>query len=237
MFAVVPNFLPRLIVYNIMIASELIAHDIPALQIEQSGRDAFHLLSDHHVKHLPVTRDGKLVGIISEEDIFNHKLYDPVSEYDLSVLRPLSVHPEDHLFEIMRIMGENLLTTIPVTDREGNYLGMISQNMMLRALSGTTSFAMPGGIIVLELNRRDYSLTALSRIAEEENTRVLAAFVSSYPDSEMLEVTVKVNRDDTSRIVAAYERFGFTVKQTFSEDSYGESMKDRYDSLMNYLNI
>ena len=60
-----------------MTAKNLIAHDIPALTVDQTGRDAFHMLNDYHVKHLPVLEDGHLVGILSEEDVFNHKLYDP----------------------------------------------------------------------------------------------------------------------------------------------------------------
>jgi CBS domain-containing protein len=164
-----------------MTALDLIAHDIPALKIEQTGRDAFHLLSDHHVKHLPVVDGTRLVGIISEEDVFNHKLYEPVSEYDFSLVRTASVRSTEHLFEIMRVMGENRLTVIPVTDQEGNYLGIVSQNMILRVFSASTSFAMPGGVIIMEMNRRDYSLTAIARVVEEESARILTSMVTPAP--------------------------------------------------------
>jgi len=220
-----------------MTALDLIAHDIPALKIEQTGRDAYHLLSDHHVKHIPVVDGTRLVGILSEEDVFNHRLYDAVSEYDFSILRTFSVRSNEHLFEIMRIMGENRLTVIPVIDADGNYLGLVSQNMLLRAFSTTTSFAMPGGVLVLELNRRDYSLTTIARCVEEESAQVLTSIVTSTPDSELLEVTLKVNREDVTRIVAALERHGYNVKQSFAEDHYSETIRERYDSLMNYLSV
>lgn len=220
-----------------MTAIDLIAHDIPALKIEQTGRDAFHLLNDHHVKHLPVLEGERLVGILSEEDIFSHKLYEPVSEYDFSMVRPISVRPGEHLFEIMRLMGENRLTVMPVTDEEGNYAGSVSQNVLLRAFANTTAFAMPGGVIVLEMDRRNYSLTTIARVVEEENAKVLTSIISSSPEEETLELTLKINRDDVTRIVAALERYGFSVKRTFAEDDYSESMRERYDSFMNYLNV
>ena len=220
-----------------MTAIDLIAHDIPALKIEQTGRDAFHLLNDHHVKHLPVLEGERLVGILSEEDIFSHKLYEPVSEYDFTMVRPISVRPGEHLFEIMRLMGENRLTVMPVTDEEGNYAGAVSQNVLLRAFANTTAFAMPGGVIVLEMDRRNYSLTTIARVVEEENAKVLTSIISSSPEEETLELTLKINRDDVTRIVAALERYGFSVKRTFAEDDYSESMKERYDSFMNYLNV
>jgi|1048.fasta_scaffold13709_3 CBS domain-containing protein len=220
-----------------MTAIELIAHDIPALKVEQTGKDAFHLLSDFHVKHLPVIEGQRLVGIISEEDIFNHKLYDTVREYDFSLHRPFSVRPEEHLFEIMRLMGENRLTILPVTDSEGTYLGMISQNTLLKAFSNLTAFSMQGGVIIMEMNQRDYALSTIARIVEEENAKVLAVFISSSPEAELLEVTLKINRPDVSRIVASLERHKFVVRQTLSTDAYYDTLKDRYDALMSYLKV
>ncbi|MBL7776141.1 MAG: CBS domain-containing protein, partial [Saprospiraceae bacterium] len=78
-----------------MTAETIIAYDIPALSLEQTGRDAFHALNDHHVKHLPVVDDQRLVGIISEEDIFNHKLYEPIGEYNFSMMRRFAVRNTD----------------------------------------------------------------------------------------------------------------------------------------------
>lgn len=225
------------VIANMMTAFDLIAHDIPALRIDQTGRDAYHLLSDHHVKHLPVVDGTRLVGIISEEDIFNHKLYDPVSEYDFSILRTFFVRPHEHLFEIMRVMGENRLTVIPVIDDQAYYLGMVNQNMLLRAFANTSTFAMPGGIIVVGIDRRDYSLTTIARCVEEEGTRVLASVVTSQPDSEQLEVTIKVSRNGLGRIVASLERYGYEVKRSFTEDAYPDAARERYESLMKYLSI
>ena len=220
-----------------MTAINLLAQDIPALKLEQTGRDAFHLLSDYHVKHLPVIDGKRLVGIISEEDIFNHKLYDAVREYDFSLQRLFSVHPNEHLFEIMRLMGENRLTIMPVTDEEGNYLGMVSQNTLVKAFSNLTAFSMQGGVIIMEMSQRDYALSTIARIVEGENARVLAVLISSTPDAELLEITLKINRTDVSRIVASLERHQFTVRQTLATDAYHDTLKDRYDALMSYLKV
>jgi acetoin utilization protein AcuB len=220
-----------------MTAFDLIAHDIPALSVEQTGRDAFHLLSDHHVKHLPVVEGKRLIGIISEEDVFNHKLYEPVSEYNFSMLRRFAVQADDHLFDIMKVMGENRLTVIPVVDAAGDYLGLVSQNTLLRAFANTAAFAEPGGILVLEMDRRDYSMSLIARLVEEEHARLLTSVVTSSVDSDLLEVTLKINREDLTRVAAALERHDFLVKRAFVEDPLASGIQDRYDSLMNYLDM
>lgn len=220
-----------------MTAQSLIAYDIPALGTEQTGKDAFHALNDHHVRHLPVVDDGRLVGILSEEDIFNHKLYDPIGEYDFTMMRRFAVRDADHVFEVMRVMGENRLTIIPVVDDQGNYLGLVTLSDLLRFFANLASFTEPGGVLVLEMSRRDYSLATIARILEDEGAKILSTFITSGPDSEVIEVTIKVNRQDLSRVVAALHRYEYDVKETFAELDYADAMQERYDSLMTYMNV
>jgi acetoin utilization protein AcuB len=221
-----------------MTAQKLIAHDIPALSIEQTGRDAFHFLSDYHVKHLPVVDEKRLVGLISEEDIFNHKLSDPLSEYDFALMRPFAAKADDHIFEVMRVMGLHRLTVMPVVDAEEHYLGLISQNDLLPYFAKTASLTENGAVLVLEVPRRDYMLSTISRIVEEEGVRVLGAFVSNgESDPENVEITLKLDRHDLSRVIPSLERHDYIVKETFGEIEYSEALKERYDSFMKYLNM
>ena len=220
-----------------MTAESLIAYDIPALTLAQTGKDAFHLLNDHHVKHLPVVDDHQLVGIISEEEIFNHKLYEPIREYDFSMFRRFAVRTTDHIFEVMRVMGDNRITVIPVVDEQGDYKGLIAQNDLLRYFAHTASFGEAGGILVLEMNRRDYSLSTIARIVEDEDAKILSVFVTSGADAEMVELTLKINRQELSRVIASLERFEYEVKESYSELNDNDSLQERYESLMHYLNV
>lgn len=220
-----------------MTAHSLIALDIPSLSFEQTGRDAFHLLSDFHVKHLPVVDEGQLVGLLSEEDIFNHKLYDPIGSYDFSLVRRFAVRESDHVFEVMRVMGDHRLTVIPVVSDEGVYKGLITQNDLLRAFANMFSFSETGAVLVLEMSRRDYSLATIARIIEEDDVKILNSFVTSTPDPDNVELTLKLNRYDLGRTIASLERHGYEVKETFSEIEHSDSLKERYESLMNYLNV
>ncbi|MCB9342667.1 MAG: CBS domain-containing protein [Saprospiraceae bacterium] len=220
-----------------MTAKNVIAYDIPALTLEQTGRDAFHLLSDYHVKHLPVVHEGKLVGILSEEEIFNHKLYDPISSYDFSLLRRLAVLEDEHIFEVMRIMGDQRLTIMPVADAQGNYKGLVDQNELLRYFAQSASFSEPGAVIVLHMPRRDYSMSTIARIVEDENVKILSAFVTSKQDPDNLELTLKLDRSDLAAVISSLERHEYKVMETFGELERSDHIKDRYDALMHYLNL
>ncbi|MFN0036305.1 MAG: CBS domain-containing protein [Saprospiraceae bacterium] len=220
-----------------MTARTLIAHDIPALNVEQTGREAFHTLNDHHVRHLPVVDGGKLVGLLSEEEIFNHKLSDPLSEHDFSMLPMFQVLESEHIFQVIKIMGDHRLTVIPVVDAEGNYLGLVQQNDLLRYFAHTASLTEHGAVLVLGMPRRDYALSTIARIFEEENVRILSAFVTSAPHSDDVELTLKLDRHDLARAIASLDRHDFEVKKTFGETDRSELLRDRYDALMHYLNV
>ncbi len=222
-----------------MTARDLIAHDIPALTFAQTGKEAFHQLNDHHVKHLPVVDEERLAGIISESDIFNHKLYEPIGSYDFSFIRRFAVRADEHVLEVIKTMGDHRLTILPVLDNAGFYLGMITQNDLLRYFSSTASFAEPGAVLILDMERRDYSLATIARFVEENDCKILCSFVTSNHESETLEVTLKLNTHDVSRVIASLERHNYTVRQSFGEPGHAHDdvLQDRAESLLNYLNM
>ena len=48
---------------------------------------------------------------------------------------------------------------------------------------------------------------------------------------------IKINQQEISTIITALERYGHNIKASFTEDEFEDNLKDRYDQLMNYLNV
>ena len=108
---------------------------------------------------------------------------------------------------------------------------------MLIYLATQTDILEPGGIIVLEMTVTNYSLTEIARIVETNNSRILSVFTSTKKDNSQMEVTVKVNTPNVQAIIQALQRFNYVVKDSYQEPEFYDDLKDRYDSLMNYLNV
>jgi len=62
-------------------------------------------------------------------------------------------------------------------------------------------------------------------------------YLSSEPQAEVMEVTIKLHAPSVSRIVASLERYKYKVKASYQESDYTESLKENYESLLNYLNV
>lgn len=219
-----------------MIASELISSEVIPLKTSDTGEAALIVMADFLVKHLPIVNNTQLLGVLSEDDILNNPIAEHVGSYKLGQSKAYVSHKE-HLFEIMRAMAENELTMIPVIDDDGNYMGLITQEDLLQFYAKSFSFSEPGGILLLELAKRDYVLSEIARLVESDNGIILSSFITTGADPNIAYLTLKINKRDLESIKATFNRFGYIIKGSFVEEEYYDSLRDRYDMLMNYLDV
>lgn len=219
-----------------MIAENLLSNEIVPLRTSETGEEALEIMNEFYIRHLPIVNNELLLGLISEEDILDMDVLEPVGSYKLSLTHPY-VRSTDHVYEVMRQMSENSLTVIPVVDAGENYVGLITMEDLLRFFGESGSFRDPGSIIVLEMARHDYHLSEVARIVESEGAIILSSFVHTYPESSRIDLTIKVNSQSIGGIIATFERFDYQIKASFNEAQYRESLRERYDALMSYLNV
>ncbi|MGH1336327.1 MAG: CBS domain-containing protein [Aureispira sp.] len=220
-----------------MYASTLISYSVPPLKRSDTGVKALLWMNDFHVRHLPVVEDGKLLGILSEDEVLNFVDPDQTIQESASVLLEKYVPANKHLYDIMRLIVNYNLTVIPVLNEEGEYIGLITVDDLIKKLAATGSITHPGGVLVLSMAPRDYSLSEISRLIEAENTTILSSFISSPYGNNQLELTLKLNKEDLKHVVATLERFGYDVKSSFYESEIIDTLQDRYEALMRYLDV
>jgi acetoin utilization protein AcuB len=219
-----------------MTARTLIA-DIPPLTPYDSVEMAKDWMLDYHVRHLPVVDTGILLGIVTEEQCWDAETQEQTLQQAGFSERLVAVHEGQHLFEALRLFGEYHLTTLPVLNAEGRYIGLITLDSLLRGFAQMAAVTQPGGILVLSLEPRNYSLSELARLIESENAHVLGCFVSSPYGAEKMEITLKISKQDLKHIAATLERFGYSIVYSFYESDYLDTLKDRYDLLINYMKM
>lgn len=220
-----------------MIAKDLISLLIPPLKTSDDGHKALMWMNDFHIRHLPIVNNQQLLGVIAEDDILNFDNPDePLGAHSLSLKRPY-VDNDTHIYEVLKTMTHEQLSIIPVVDEDDVYLGVITQEGLLQYLAETAAFTETGSILVLEMPRHDYSMGEIARLVESERATVLSSYVTSLPNSARVEVTLKLNIQDLKHIIATFERFDYIVKASFQEDDYSEVLRERYNALVNYLNV
>ena len=132
--------------------------------------------------------------------------------------------------------SEHRLSIIPVVDAENNYLGSIRLEDLVEQMTEMQGANQRGGILVLEMWEKDYSMQQISRIIEENNSKILSTTLSPGEGGK-IEVNLKLNQPDLNAIISSFERFGYNVKANYQESVYTEDLRKRYDELMRILNI
>ncbi len=221
-----------------MTAIELISKDIPTLRTSDTGQAALDLMDTFRVSHLPVVNNIYFLGLISDNDIYSlNKLDEPIGNHKLSLYSPF-IFSDQHFYELISLMTKLKLSVIPVLQRDKKYIGAIRLSNLIYQFAEFSGVGQAGGVIILELNQNDYSLTEISQIVEGNDAKILNLYVNTKTDSTKLDLTIKLNLNDLTSVLQTFERYGYTIKNTFSEEGKFDSLlEDRYNEFMRYLNM
>ena len=220
-----------------MLIKALIKDNIPPLKYSDSIKKALNWMEEFHVTHLPVVDEKGYAGLLSFPNLSGLNHDQPISSVDASLFDKSFIIENRHIYEVMKLMYDKEISVVPVMSEENKFLGIITLPDVVQYFSGTGAVQEPGGIIVLEVNTNDYTMSQIAQIIESNDARILSSFTNAIPAQNKIEITVKINKTDLSRVIAAFERFNYNVKEYYHQNEYMDTLKSRYDSLMNYLNI
>ena len=189
------------------------------------------------IKHLPIVNHREFLGLISDADIYD--LNDPdeaIGNHELSLQKPF-VNEDQHIYEVIELLARMELTLVPVLNQEKQYLGVITQEELTRKFAHLSAMQQPGGIIELEMNQIDYSLSEISQIVESNNGRILSLYVASSDDNLRLRVTLKINLTDLTSILETFSRYNYQVVSShMNDEDLDEFYQERFDGFLKYLN-
>ncbi|HLD31903.1 MAG TPA: CBS domain-containing protein [Patescibacteria group bacterium] len=145
-----------------MLVKDVMTTDVVCLNPQMTFLEAAHILFDHKFSGAPVVENGKLVGILSEKDLFralypsyknfyaNPTSYLRETELEDTALeakdkkieevmsrRVISTTPDTHILKIGGLMVATGIHRVPVMDG-GVVVGMVSRGSIYRAIMSLT---------------------------------------------------------------------------------------------------
>lgn len=167
----------------------------PAITIDEneSMNDAIKMLKKHNIRMLPVMRKGKLVGIITDRDLKRASASDATSLeihellYLLSNIKiknimtknPVVVPPDYTIEETAEVLLKHKISGVPVVDKYGDVVGIITQNDIFRIIISLTGVEKKGIQFGMEVEDRPGSIKEVSDIIREHGGR-MASILTSY---------------------------------------------------------
>ncbi|WP_066625972.1 CBS domain-containing protein [Rufibacter roseus] len=221
-----------------MIAEELINQMVPPLKLSDSGEKAVRWMEEFRLNQLPVVKNRKFLGLVTEENVLEAKDKELLLSKIPFDFEHVHVQNNQHFYNVMEMAIKNKVQVVPVLDELQEYLGVITVNDTIAAFGQMSAMQGQGGILVLCMAERDYSLSEISRLVESNNAKILSAYVSpDEADIFKIKLTLKINTIDLTRIVATLERFGYKITAQFQDGAETQDDQDRLDMLLRYLNV
>ena len=135
-----------------MLVKDWMSEEVIVLDENASIMKASQVMKEHDIRRIPVVRNGRLVGIISDRDIKEatpskatsldvHELYYLLAEVrikDIMTPDPIHVKPEDTVEYAAVLMLENRISGLPVVDDEKRLVGILTQTDIFKLFVNIT---------------------------------------------------------------------------------------------------
>jgi acetoin utilization protein AcuB len=136
--------------------SKYMTQKLIAVSPDTTVKNAFLTMRSRRVRHLPVVDGEKLVGIISDRDLRRprwaetiddwtsyYQLDDDMTVKDVMTSRPETVRTRDDILKAVKIFRERRYGALPVLNKTGELVGILSAQDLLQALEELLTASEP----------------------------------------------------------------------------------------------
>lgn len=220
-----------------MTSLQLINKNLPALKWSDAVSFALQLMQEQTCNHLPITDGNLYKGMISKSTLLHHENPADALQYLTEELIPAAVNNSAHFLRAVSIANLYRTDVIPVINEASEYQGSITHLDLVNALGNFCGAGEYGALIVLEVEKSRLNISELNAIMESNGASMLHLNMSPIAASQMMEVTIGLDKKEISAILANLIRYGYKILFTSGEDLMETELADNYYNLMNYLDI
>jgi acetoin utilization protein AcuB len=176
-----------------MLVKNWMSGKVKTIDVDDSMQHAISIIKEHNIRMLPVLKDGKLVGIVSDTDIKRasasdatsldvHELLYLLSKVkikDIMTRNPVTVPPDHTVEETAEILMKHKISGCPVVDDKGGVVGIITRDDLFNVLIALSGLGRKGIQWAFDVEDRPGSIKELTDIIRSTGGRI-GSILSSY---------------------------------------------------------
>ncbi|HOJ09327.1 MAG TPA: CBS and ACT domain-containing protein [Clostridiales bacterium] len=190
---------------------------------EATIAEALELMRSNNVRRLPVVRNGKLVGIVTEREIqeVSPSKATTLSIFELNYLlsktkvsavmtkEVITISPDALLEEAAVLMRDNRVGALPVI-QDGKVVGIITETNIFDAFIDLLGFRESGTRICVEVEDSPGILADVARVIKGFGANIthLVVYRSNTGKSDII---IRVNTTNTDEMIQSLEKQGYKV--------------------------
>lgn len=176
-----------------MLVKNWMSKDVITIDVNDSMTHASGLMKENNIRGLPVMKNGKLVGVVTDRDLKKasasdansldiHELLYLIAKIKIKEVMtkdPITI-PVDYTVEgAAEVLLDNKLSGAPVVNNEGELVGVITQADIFRVLVSLTGVREKGIQLGFLLEDRPGSIKEVSDIIRKYDCRVVSIMSTS----------------------------------------------------------
>ncbi len=222
-----------------MLINELIDFNLPFLKATDTVESALEIMDDFRLDQIAYSNGLEYNGVFDRDILENVPNQNQLLENLQPNFQNHFLKESQHIFEAINLIQSNDIQTIAVINESFEFKGSVKATDVLLKFSQLLGLQEIGAIITLKLNKLDYSLAEIARLAEADNVKIIGSFYNTiYIENETVNtLTLKINTQEISKLVATFERHGYVIENVFANNPLESIDKQNYDMLMKYLEI
>ena len=126
-----------------MDAATVMTTDVTWIEEDTLLERAYRLMTSMKVRHLPVVEHGRLMGIVSDRDLLlraqrgidGEPRFPELCAAEVMTFGVVSRPPDSNIEEIAALMVAQRIDAIPIVDRAGALLGLVTSTDLLRLIA------------------------------------------------------------------------------------------------------
>jgi acetoin utilization protein AcuB len=176
-----------------MLVKYWMSTNVITIDEDVSMMEASRLMKQHGIQHLPVMREGRLAGIVSDRDLKEaqpskastldiYELYyllDQLKVKEIMAQKLRTAHPDDTIEKAAALMLKHDISALPVVNDEGHLEGIITKGDLFRALVSISGIYQAGAQVGFELPDQPGSIMAVADVIRDHGGRIVS-IISSY---------------------------------------------------------
>jgi acetoin utilization protein AcuB len=206
----------------VLLMQDWMKQKVLTLGPEASAFEALRLCRERRIRHIPVVKDERLVGIISDRDLRDASppLGDPdrvstmkeIRLEDVMTREVITTHPEDTIVHAAREMYERKIESLPVVDEE-KLLGIVTSSEVMRALIAVIGVHEPGHSRIAVQTLKPGDLAEVSDIIQGRGVDIFSVLsspgkVTSHERTLVFQVATR----DPSSVIQGLQEAGYEVR-------------------------
>jgi len=199
-----------------MLIREVMKLNPISIQPDTKLGDAYRILQEKHIRHLPVLEDEKLIGLITDRDLqfatskFAKKPIELSADIRNVMSSPVeTTHPSEPIEVAIQRMREFKIGCLPVLDNF-NLVGIVTVADLLEALLLLTGVHYPSGRLDIRLTDRRGELARLTNLLAERKVNIHS--ILSYSEKEdTVRVVLRVATMEIRNLAVAICNSNFEV--------------------------